>query len=254
MEAIGPQEDVFADIPIASAVAVSEFYSEGGVSLNSSEEKSVSAASPKRGKQQKREISSTENEGEGSSSSQKKNKSKKGKEPLSLSEQLAMTHAPRSGDSKSWPARLRADVIKSFTLPSDETNGAAYLRTHHRWNTGLCKLVFKSTKKIPIRFFIVDDSGSMSTNDGNRIIRSKGSAKVIKCTRWAELTDALHFHAELAEAAKAPTEFRLLNGADPVMVGLGNDNGEGLEFAKEVFTQDPAGTSIMCVYAYRFLD
>jgi len=60
---------------------------------------------------------------------------------------------------------------------------------------------FASCKKIPIRFFIVDDSGSMVTADGMRIIRQgtgaakEPTAKMIKCTRWAELTDALKFHA-----------------------------------------------------------
>ena len=124
---------------------------------------------------------------------------------------------------------------------------------------------FQSNRKIPIRFFIVDDSVSMVTNDGCRIIRSKPKsggadaatgggpnaksqppAKTVQCTRWAELTDSLKFHAELSEACKAPSEFRLLNGADPVMVGLGDDNGEGYTFATEVFDEQPAGQTPLC--------
>ena len=76
--------------------------------------------------------------------------------------------------------------------------------------------------KIPIRFFIVDDSGSMSTSDGMKIIGTAAKSKVINCTRWSELSQTVKFHAELAEATSAPTEFRLLNGADPVVVGMGN--------------------------------
>lgn len=57
---------------------------------------------------------------------------------------------------------------------------------------------------------------------------------MVKCTRWAELTETMHFLAELSEALRAPSEFRLLNGADPIIVGLGDDNGESLKFLKEV--------------------
>jgi hypothetical protein len=49
--------------------------------------------------------------------------------------------------------------------------------------------------------------------------RQGGIHRSVQCSRWAELTSALKFHAELADLAKAPTEFRLLNGAPPIMVG-----------------------------------
>ena len=49
---------------------------------------------------------------------------------------------------------------------------------------------------------------------------------MVQCTRWAELTESLSFLADLSEIAQAPSEFRLLNGADPVLVGVGNDNSE----------------------------
>jgi hypothetical protein len=42
------------------------------------------------------------------------------------------------------------------------------------------------------------------------------------------------FLAELSEALRAPSEFRLLNGADPIIVGMGDDRGESLKFLKEV--------------------
>jgi len=54
------------------------------------------------------------------------------------------------------------------------------------------------------------------------------------------------FHIELAEALKIPTEIRLLNGSDPVMVGLGDDDGESLAFAKEVLSDQPAGQTPLC--------
>ncbi len=42
---------------------------------------------------------------------------------------------------------------------------------------------------------------------------------MISCSRWAELTDTLQFHANLAQAASTPTEFRLLNSGHPVVIG-----------------------------------
>jgi hypothetical protein len=39
---------------------------------------------------------------------------------------------------------------------------------------GLQDCFVDSLKKIPLRFFILDDSGSMATNDGKRIVVSQG--------------------------------------------------------------------------------
>jgi hypothetical protein len=41
--------------------------------------------------------------------------------------------------------------------------------------------------------------------------------------RWSELVSTLKFHAELAHAAKAPTQFRFLNNCEPIMVGTDDD-------------------------------
>jgi hypothetical protein len=38
------------------------------------------------------------------------------------------------------------------------------------WPQGMITAVEKSCAMFPLRFFIVDDSGSMSTNDGHRMI------------------------------------------------------------------------------------
>lgn len=51
--------------------------------------------------------------------------------------------------------------------PVNEPNARAFLR-EHSWPTGLQDAFVKGLKKIPIRFFICDDSGSMTTNDGRK--------------------------------------------------------------------------------------
>jgi hypothetical protein len=70
--------------------------------------------------------------------------------------------------------------------------------------------------------------------------------EVVGCSRWDELSQTIRFHAGLAEAAGTPLEFRLLNGADPVMCGLRNDNGEEHKFLLDLLDDEPAGQTPLC--------
>jgi hypothetical protein len=54
--------------------------------------------------------------------------------------------------------------------------------------------------------------------------------------------------AELSEKLKTPSEFRLLNGADPIVVGLGDDEGESYRFLREVMQESPAGPTPLCTH------
>ena len=45
--------------------------------------------------------------------------------------------------------------------------------TAHRWPPGLHDAVYRSLVKIPMRFFVVDDSGSMASSDGHRLVNNK---------------------------------------------------------------------------------
>ncbi len=72
--------------------------------------------------------------------------------------------------------------------------------------------------------------------------------RLVKCTRWAELSESLLFMAELSEKLNIPSEFRLLNGADPIVVGLGDDEGESLSFLREVMQESPAGPTPLCTH------
>ena len=72
---------------------------------------------------------------------------------------------------------------------------------------------------------------------------------MVPCSRWAELTQSLRFHAELAHYGSVPTEFRMLNRGSPVQVGFGRDD----KFAQtppDKFCQQledsPAGGTPLC--------
>ncbi len=148
---------------------------------------------------------------------------------------------------RSWPKSLQKAVVSSFKRKADASNTRKFLDSHN-WPSGLVEAFLLSVEKVPIRFFIIDDSGSMNTNDGLKMIGKEGGKanKIVSCTRWSELSDTVNFHAHLAEASKCPTEFRMLNGADPVMVGLGDDQGDGLNFLTTVMDDSPAGQTPLC--------
>jgi hypothetical protein len=221
------------DVPMAEAIPVDEYYcSKMGI------------MSRDQGITGKKKSGNDDSGGK-----QKVNKAKQANAKRGKGEKLPpiLLEAGRQSSLR-WPKALCDEVIQSFGTAVDEAAGTKFMNKHN-WTKGMQSAFFTSTKKIPIRFFIVDDSGSMNNNDGHRIIRTGSGkmapAKMIQCTRWAELSDSLKFHAKLSETCKTPSEFRLLNGADLVMVGLGN-HPEGLQFSNEVLDEQPAGQTPLC--------
>lgn len=61
-----------------------------------------------------------------------------------------------------WPSGLVNAVKNTFSNGVNEENAKKYLSSHH-WPSGLQDSILKNCAKIPIRFIIIDDSGSMST-------------------------------------------------------------------------------------------
>lgn len=128
---------------------------------------------------------------------------------------------------------------KSFRIPPASPNDGRHSKqptaslTYTQVNTlveqgytqGLAQILHESTQAFPLRFWIVDNSGSMAMTDGHRLISSKNSSaaasqkvKIVPCTRWKEIQETVEYHAQMAALLQAPTVFRLLN--DPgVRVG-----------------------------------
>jgi hypothetical protein len=159
-----------------------------------------------------------------------------------------------------WPVKLRDAVVDSFLRDPNEEGAKEYL-SRCEFPPGLIQAVVKSSRKLPIRFYIIDDSGSMNRVDGRRIVKTEHTTidskthkekKVIEysmkeCTRWTELVVTIKFLAELSMKLQIPSEFRLLNGADPVMIGLDpKDDSDALAFLSEVLSEDPAGSTPLC--------
>eukprot|EP00945_MAST-04E_sp_MAST-4E-sp1_P008987 g8987.t1 len=87
------------------------------------------------------------------------------------------------------------------------------------WPVGLADSILRSMSVTPYRVFLIDDSGSMGANDGNMLHQGPRGFVKVSCTRWKELVQCIKFHAKLAHIAQAPSEFRLLNGGNPVELG-----------------------------------
>lgn len=56
------------------------------------------------------------------------------------------------------------------------------------------------------------------------------------------------FMAELSNSFGVVSEFRLLNGAEPVLVGLEEDGDESMRFLREVLNDNPAGPTPLCTH------
>jgi len=142
-----------------------------------------------------------------------------------------------------------SETFSACYTPPDEVELRRFLKGEG-WPYGLQTIVQKSCERYPIRYFIIDDSGSMNTNDGHRVVGGGDvkKLKMIKCTRWSELTTCLAFHADLSHAATAPTEFRFLNMAEPIIVGSPTDStGEGLKLFKKLIEEEgPGGQTPLC--------
>jgi len=129
--------------------------------------------------------------------------------------------------------------------PPNETAAIQFLQGHG-WPDGIQHQLIKGAAKLPVRFVIVDNSGSMMSNDGQRLVAHGHQYKFIQCSRWTELTESIRFFAALAEAARTPTEFRLLNSANPIMLGIGDEKGQRYWDLFQHLDQSPDGGTPLC--------
>ena len=63
---------------------------------------------------------------------------------------------------------------------------------------GLSASIARNNTIFPLRYWIVDNSGSMANTDGSRYCETKKGArsglKVVSCTRWKEIQETVEFH------------------------------------------------------------
>jgi len=76
---------------------------------------------------------------------------------------------------------------------------------------GMEKALHANMDVFPKRYWVVDNSSSMTTLDGHRLVLANKKVLDKLCTRWDEIKECVAYHSNMSEILKAPTEFRLLN-------------------------------------------
>lgn len=61
-------------------------------------------------------------------------------------------------------------------VPINEAGAREFLSSQN-WPSGLQDTFVKNLHKLPMRFFICDDSGSMVANDGHKLVEANGQKK-----------------------------------------------------------------------------
>ncbi|KAL1508600.1 hypothetical protein AB1Y20_004697 [Prymnesium parvum] len=117
---------------------------------------------------------------------------------------------------------------------------------------GLAREFKGSLQHIPRRIWIIDNSGSMQTTDGHRIVFGPaGREGMVTTSRWEELGDALRWHARVAAHLGAPTEFRMLNppgGGSPQVLQFGSSGApeEEVKAVERMLSSGPTGRTPLC--------
>ena len=156
----------------------------------------------------------------------------------------------------SAPPAVQAFAVNANDIYSSPTNtngrdpqydaaGKQFL-LNEGFPSGLADTMMSNLKKCTHRFFVIDDSGSMSTNDGNRLENTSRGLRRINCSRWNELKPQILWHAKFAYVAQAKTEFRLLNGAEAITIGDKEDDGNNLRIFQTVMEGGPRGMTPLC--------
>lgn len=111
------------------------------------------------------------------------------------------------------------DVEQNFKAKQGTNARAAALMEGFDFPLGLAQQVVASAQSFPTRFWIVDDSGSMSYPDGKMISTSASGAKsIVGATRWQEISAEMVVAAAVSHEAGARTEFHPLNSGRPLTI------------------------------------
>eukprot|EP00957_Ditylum_brightwellii_P202180 15328965-Ditylum_brightwellii.AAC.1 len=121
------------------------------------------------------------------------------------------------------------DVVSTYALPvgavpppdsneynscSKELNKKDFDELRNQGFTrGLAKALSINCSVFPVRYWVIDNSGSMNKPDGHRIIETlkRNNVNIVSCTRWEEIKECVNYHVRMSALLCAPTIFRLLN-------------------------------------------
>ena len=82
------------------------------------------------------------------------------------------------GVAQSYPVSVPYQPVTTLPVGINEAGAMDFL-SRNKWPRGLQDAFIRVAPRCPIRYIIVDDSGSMSANDGKRLVDSGRGKKVI---------------------------------------------------------------------------
>jgi len=85
---------------------------------------------------------------------------------------------PQAAPVASAPSAPAAMEATNVRAPVNEAGAREFL-TANKWPAGLQDTFVQNLHRIPIRFFICDDSGSMIASDGHRLMTSGNNSKYV---------------------------------------------------------------------------
>jgi len=159
---------------------------------------------------------------------------------------------PIGGSFPPAPPAASAPLAPSAPINPINTAGAKeYLHALH-FPPGLIEQAIASIDKYPLRFFVLDDSGSMMTNDGNKIVSGSSAGLGVHraCTRWEELGAGVRFHSGLAKAAGCHSQFMFLNGPT---IKYPEDLPIGAQTFETTLSASPGGGTPLCQAIHRIV-
>jgi len=114
------------------------------------------------------------------------------------------------------------------------------------YTQGLIDAVVKNNEQYPSRIWVLDNSGSMNTMDGNLFaMDSENRGQTVQCTRWNELQDCMKYHLGLTEIMHTQTVLRFLNDPGthigPQRIVVSENNPADLHKAKKVLRETRPG-------------
>lgn len=114
-----------------------------------------------------------------------------------------------------YPTAIDKPVDKPSLMKRSSSNTINYL-LERGWPPGLTNSFAASIDAFPVRYIIVDNSGSMQMNDGSRLVSTSNGLRTVSSTRWDELGDVVEELGTAVTRLHAETHFHLLN---PCRVG-----------------------------------
>lgn len=149
-------------------------------------------------------------------------------------------------------AMRRGSFISTDDVPKrsvvEDNRIVDYLRSQG-FTIGLARTLIKNTDDFPARIWLVDNSASMNSADGHRVVQNTDhKVSNICCTRWEEVTATLMWHASFSIKMEAPTAVRLIQAPSmgfPQQVGIASavnvEESADLSRLAQMLHQQPAG-------------